>query len=145
MTILIVLQVCDFGMSRALAGDFISTTSGIGTPQWSAPEVMRGEKVSEKSDVYSFGVVLWEIVMCQRPWKNLRPEQVVFAVAGGGKGLPLSSSLQPEVTSLIEECWHLQPPERPSFASIVKRLSKLNELRTASSSSCGASQDYKAT
>ena len=118
-------------MSRALSGDFISTTAGIGTPQWAAPEVMRGEKVSEKSDVYSFGVVLWEIVMVERPWRSLRPEQVVFAVGGGSRGLNLPSSLQPEVSNLIRECWHPQPSERPSFAAIFKRLSKLKELKTS--------------
>jgi len=125
------MQVCDFGLSRALSGDFISTTAGIGTPQWAAPEVMRGEKVSEKSDVYSFGVVLWEIVMVESPWKGMRPEQVIFAV-GGGRSLHLVSSIiQPEVSNLIKDCWLPQPGNRPSFASIVQRLSKLSELRTA--------------
>ena len=92
---------------------------------------MRGENVSEKSDVYSFGVVLWEMVMVERPWKNLRPEQVVFAVGGGGQSLHLSSDMQPEVSSLILDCWNPQPHQRPSFASIVERLYKLSELRTA--------------
>lgn len=92
---------------------------------------MRGEKVSEKCDVYSFGVVLWEIVMAERPWRNLRPEQVVFAVGGGGQILHLSSDLQPEVSSLILDCWNPRPHLRPSFASIVEELSKLSELRTA--------------
>ena len=111
-----------------MAGDFISTTSGIGTPQWTAPEVMRGERISEKSDVFSFGVVLWEIVMVERPWKNLRPEQVIFAVGAAGQSLPLSPNLQPEVYRLIKDCWNPQPCERPSFASIIEKLSNLNEL-----------------
>ena len=94
---------------------------------------MRGEKVSEKSDVYSSGVVLWEMVMVERPWKNLRPEQVVFAVGGGGQSLHLSSGLQPEVSNLILDCWIAQPHQRPSFAFILERLSQLSELRTAAS------------
>ena len=124
-----------------MAGDFISTTSGIGTPQWTAPEVMRGERISEKSDVFSFGVVLWEIVMVERPWSSLRPEQVVFAVGGGGQSLHLSSRLQPEVSSLILDCWNPQPHQRPSFASIVERLSQLSELRTALTSKTLTSSD----
>ena len=103
----------------------------MGTPQWTAPEVMRGERVSEKSDVYSFGVVLWEIVMVQQPWKHLRPEQVVFAVGSGASSLDLSSISQPDVSSLIQDCWHPQAQQRPSFAAIIKRLSGLSELRTS--------------
>ena len=111
----------------------------MGTPQWTAPEVMRGEKVSEKSDVYSFGVVLWEIVMVERPWRNLRPEQVVFTVGSGAHSLHLSSSLQPEVSSLILDCWNPQPPQRPSFAAIIERLSELTELRNIMASPSSSS------
>ena len=102
---------------------------------------MRGENVSEKSDVYSFGVVLWEMVMVERPWKNLRPEQVVFAVGGGAQSLHLSSDMQPEVSSLILDCWNPQPHQRPPFASIVERLSQLSELRTALTSKTLTSSD----
>jgi serine/threonine-protein kinase CTR1 len=135
----LILQVCDFGLSRVLSGEYISTTSGIGTPQWTAPEVMRGDKVSEKSDVFSFGVVLWEIAMLEQPWKQLRPEQVVFAVGGGGQSLHLSSHLQPEVSSLIQDCLCPQPHERPSFAVIIERLSQLTELKNVLPSSSSSS------
>ena len=32
-----------------------------GTPCWTAPEVLRGEKYSESADVYSFGIIMWEV------------------------------------------------------------------------------------
>lgn len=100
---------------------------------------MRGDKVSEKSDVFSFGVVLWEIAMLEQPWKQLRPEQVVFAVGGGGQSLRLSSHLQPEVSSLIQDCLCPQPHERPSFAAIIERLSQLTELKNVLPSSSSSS------
>ena len=69
--------------------------------------------------------------MVESPWKGMRPEQVIFAV-GGGRSLHLVSSIiQPEVSELITQCWLPQPRERPSFVSIVERLSRLNELKTA--------------
>ena len=52
------VQVCDFGLSRVLKSDYLASTMGMGTVQYTSPEVMKGGNVSEKSDVYSFGVVL---------------------------------------------------------------------------------------
>ena len=52
----------------------------VGTPEWTAPEVLKDEQFTEKADVYSFGVVLWEICTRQRPFKGLTQMQVVVAV-----------------------------------------------------------------
>lgn len=40
----------DFGLSRAL--DASHTMTSCGTPQWAAPEVIRGDAYSEKADIY---------------------------------------------------------------------------------------------
>ena len=47
------LQVCDFGLSQELA-DHNQEEMGDGSPQWTAPEKLRGESVDEKVDVYSY-------------------------------------------------------------------------------------------
>lgn len=54
---------------------------------------------------------------------------VVLAVGGGGERLPLDPSLQPEVISLIMDCWNQEPMLRPSFTEIIRRLSDLTELK----------------
>jgi len=126
------MQVSDFGQSRILQSDYLPSTLGMGTVQYTSPEVMRGEKVSEKSDVYSFGVVLWELVTLEVPWKGLRAEQVIFAVGANQELLPLDDAMQPEVRSLIRACWHPQPRERPSFATIIKSLSEMSGVQTLS-------------
>ena len=136
------IKVCDFGLSRILNADYLPSTLGMGDVQYASPEVMKGGHVSEKSDVYSFGVVLWEMVTLITPWRDLRPEQVVLAVAGEGKQLSLDDGMQAEVRRLIEECWRPLPRERPSFAWLIKRLSEmkgitcLNHRSGASTSIC---------
>lgn len=119
------VKVCDFGLSRFKANSFISSKSVAGTPEWMAPEFLRGEPSNEKSDVYSFGVILWELVTMQQPWSGLGPAQVVGAVAFQNRRLAIPQNTSPILASLMESCWADEPAQRPSFASIVETLKKL--------------------
>ncbi|KAK1367013.1 Serine/threonine-protein kinase CTR1 [Heracleum sosnowskyi] len=119
------VKVCDFGLSRFKANTFISSKSVAGTPEWMAPEFLRGEPSNEKSDVYSYGVILWEFVTLQQPWSGLGPAQVVGAVAFQNRRLAIPQNTSPILTSLMESCWSDEPAHRPSFKSIVDTLKKL--------------------
>ncbi|XP_071717264.1 serine/threonine-protein kinase CTR1-like [Rutidosis leptorrhynchoides] len=119
------VKVCDFGLSRFKANTFISSKSVAGTPEWMAPEFLRGEPSNEKSDVYSFGVILWELVTMKQPWNGLSPAQVVGAVAFQNRKLTIPINTPPALTSLMESCWADDPTQRPTFKSIVISLKKL--------------------
>ncbi|XP_024963779.1 serine/threonine-protein kinase CTR1 [Cynara cardunculus var. scolymus] len=119
------VKVCDFGLSRFKANTFISSKSVAGTPEWMAPEFLRGEPSNEKSDVYSFGVILWELVTMQQPWNGLSPAQVVGAVAFQNRKLTIPINTSPALTSLMESCWADDPTQRPAFRSIVNSLKRL--------------------
>ncbi|KAK6130532.1 hypothetical protein DH2020_035713 [Rehmannia glutinosa] len=119
------VKVCDFGLSRFKANTFISSKSVAGTPEWMAPEFLRGEPSNEKSDVYSFGVILWELITMQQPWSGLSPAQVVGAVAFQNRRLSIPQNTSPILVSLMESCWADDPAQRPSFTNIVDTLKKL--------------------
>ncbi|CAM0902719.1 unnamed protein product [Alopecurus aequalis] len=119
------VKVGDFGLSRFKATTFISSKSVAGTPEWMAPEFLRGEPSNEKCDVYSFGVILWELLTMQQPWGGLGPAQVVGAVAFQNRRLPIPQDTIPELAALIESCWADDPSQRPPFSSIVDTLKKL--------------------
>ncbi|XP_068657061.1 serine/threonine-protein kinase CTR1 [Aristolochia californica] len=119
------IKVCDFGLSRFKANTFISSKSVAGTPEWMAPEFLRGEPSNEKSDVYSFGVILWELITMQQPWSGLGPAQVVGAVAFQNRRLTIPPNTSPTLVALMESCWADDPKQRPSFQSIVESLKKL--------------------
>ncbi|KAF0894032.1 hypothetical protein E2562_033912 [Oryza meyeriana var. granulata] len=119
------VKVGDFGLSRFKANTFISSKSVAGTPEWMAPEFLRGEPSNEKCDVYSFGVILWELMTMQQPWSGLSPAQVVGAVAFQNRRLPIPQDTVPELAALVESCWDDDPRQRPSFSSIVDTLKKL--------------------
>ncbi|XVE95172.1 hypothetical protein REPUB_Repub02eG0073200 [Reevesia pubescens] len=119
------VKVCDFGLSRFKADTFISSKSVAGTPEWMAPEFLRGEPSNEKSDVYSFGVIMWELVTMQQPWNGLSPAEVVGAVAFQNRRLAIPPNTSPKLASLMESCWDDDPAQRPSFANVVEALKKL--------------------
>jgi serine/threonine protein kinase len=47
--------VADFGLARIKEDN--ATMTRCGTPCWTAPEVIRGERYDERADVYSFGII----------------------------------------------------------------------------------------
>ncbi|THU56994.1 hypothetical protein C4D60_Mb11t23070 [Musa balbisiana] len=119
------VKVCDFGLSRFKANTYLSSKSVAGTPEWMAPEFLRGEPSNEKCDVYSFGVILWELLTMQQPWSGLNPAQVVGAVAFQNRRLAIPQDTCPVLAALMESCWADDPRQRPSFSSIVDTLKKL--------------------
>jgi serine/threonine protein kinase len=65
-------MVTDFGIARILdpeARALQPTQAGvvIGTPDYMAPEQLRGEPVSQRADIYSLGVVLYEMLCGDLP------------------------------------------------------------------------------
>ena len=72
------VKVADFGLSRAQS---TNTMSAAGTPQWSAPEVIRQEKYTTKADVYSFGVIVYELISRKVPYANMGPLTAARQVA----------------------------------------------------------------
>jgi serine/threonine protein kinase len=45
----------------------VQFTTLVGTPAWTAPELIANRSYTEKVDVYSFSVFLWELMCRQTP------------------------------------------------------------------------------
>jgi serine/threonine protein kinase len=103
----------------------------VGTPMWMAPEIIIGKQYTEKADVYAFGIILWEILTRLEPYEDKEPMQIVVEVVNDGlrPTLPDECKASPLVP-LMKDCWHADPDQRPTFAIIVERLSKMFEDET---------------
>jgi len=120
------LVLADFGMARAkarLAGS-ATMTSGLGTLQWTAPEVLQSDRYSEAADIFSAGVVLWELSnRGQVPWHGLTQASVALAVCKGQR--PPLDGTRPRLEGVIARCWHADPRCRPDAAELVGLLGDL--------------------
>lgn len=115
------VKVCDFGLSRVKLSAKLSVGSKLGTPEWTAPEVLQSSVSNEASDVYSFGVVLWEIWTGKIPWEELNPTQVIITVGFHNERLPIPDDIDDWVRDLIQDCFK-RADQRPSFQEIILRL-----------------------
>lgn len=131
-------KICDFGMSLHIDKLGDPAAEGGGTPQWLAPEVIRGQPFSKAADVFSFGIVLWELATRSLPHpdrqdnmfdlmdeiadRGLRPglQNIEFST-GGKENLELEQSY----LTLMTHCWHDDPQSRPGFNGIERSLKEM--------------------
>jgi serine/threonine-protein kinase len=95
-----------------------------GTPEYIAPEQVRGTDGDGRTDLYSAGVVLFETLAGRRPFENASAERLLEAhlgqqppwfadVLGPGHGIP------PAVEAVVRRCLAKSPAERPASAAAL--------------------------
>lgn len=84
--------ITDFGLAQQPAGTDGIALSGVrgGTPEYMAPELLRGDQSSVASDIYALGVILHELACGKRPattgeppLPRLNPKQISSAKWNG--------------------------------------------------------------
>ena len=119
------LKVGDFGLSRLKEGD--RTMTLVGSPMWTAPEVICGTRYAESADVYSYGIILWEIMTLQHPFANANLHHILAQVPLGLRPAIPPSFPKPWV-ELMSSCWATAPADRPSFEQILNSLDSMSSV-----------------
>jgi serine/threonine protein kinase len=123
------VKVADFGFARIKEEN--ATMTRCGTPCWTAPEVIRGEKYGEKADVYSFGVVMWEVLTRKQPFAGRNFMGVSLDVLEG-KRPQVPADCPAEFKKLMKKCWHADASKRPSMEDVLSRLDDILQTARAS-------------
>jgi len=124
------LRVADFGFARVRA-DSLHMTGMRGTGAWMAPEVFEGKPYTELVDVFSYGIILWEIWSRQRPYPDIQ-----FANVLGHKVVkeklrpPIPDDCPARWVGLMKDCWSHTPQHRPSFESVLGRITDMESSLT---------------
>ncbi len=124
-------KVCDFGLAHLKLDGGGVMTARTGSPMWTAPEVLKGETITEAADTYSFGMLLFELLTRRLPHGNVSAPQVVIGVITGMLKQPeyhagVAGRAYPEpLPDLMRTCWQYETAKRPSFETVLDKLDEI--------------------
>jgi serine/threonine protein kinase len=110
------VKVADFGFARIKEEN--ATMTRCGTPCWTAPEVIRGDKYDERADVFSFGVVMWQVLTRKEPFAGRNFMGVSLDVLEG-KRPQIPNDCPPDFAKVMKKCWHATPDKRPKMEDVL--------------------------
>ena len=135
------VKLLDFGIAKLLgrqqsASDLTRTEYQALTPEFAAPEQVRGESVSTTTDVYSLGVLLYLLLAGQRPYDLRRksPGEIERIICTEVPAKPSSSApagLQRELRGDLDliVMTALQKPEARRYQSPAALAQDLQRFR----------------
>ena len=109
----------DFGVAKRVSGDRLTVPGQVvGTLDYMAPEMLRGEATDRRVDVYALGCLLYEVLTGEVPF--VRDTDAARIAAHVGDAVPSVRRLAPAVSRALDEVVRSAlaklPDERPARA-----------------------------
>lgn len=98
------IRIMDFGIARSQGSrrlTFVGFTPAMGTPDYMAPEQVRGSRGDERTDIYSLGAILYEMSTGEAPFAGDSAYVIMNARVTGDPAAP--RKVNPKLTPVIEE------------------------------------------
>ncbi|MGA2584325.1 MAG: protein kinase [Tepidisphaeraceae bacterium] len=119
------IRIMDFGIAkfegqrRLTFGGF---TPAMGTPDYMAPEQVKGKRGDERTDIYSLGAILYEMVTGSAPFEGDNPFIIMNSRLSGDPVAPRKRNPQisPQVEEIILHAMARKPEERYPSALALK-------------------------
>lgn len=105
------VYLTDFGIARYM-DTAVTTSSGLGTPLYMAPEQILGERLSARTDIYALGVLLFELLTGARPFT-------------GDTGVPPEVGENPSDRIRYQQIYVPPPDPRSLNPQIPERLAQV--------------------
>ncbi|MFG3141700.1 serine/threonine-protein kinase [Streptomyces sp. NPDC048211] len=117
-------RVIDFGVAHVLDVPLDSTITPegmlVGSPEFMAPEQIRGQRVSPASDVFALGCVLTYAATARSPFEAEERglHALMFRIAYEEPDL---TGLPESVSEVVRDCLAKEPGDRPSVEEVLDR------------------------
>jgi serine/threonine-protein kinase len=111
------VRVMDFGIAKAAASrrlTFGGFSPTMGTPDYMAPEQVKGQRGDERTDIYSLGAMLYEMVTGRVPFEGQNAYMVMKARLIGDPVAPrvYNPKIRLEVEEIILHAMARNPADR---------------------------------
>ena len=119
------IRMMDFGIAKA-AGlrrlTFSGFSASLGTPDYMAPEQVKGKRGDARTDIYSLGVMLYEMVTGALPFEGTNPYAIMHARLAGDPIAPRkwNPELSPQLEEILLHALERQPYDRYPSAAAMK-------------------------
>jgi len=126
------VKVLDFGLAKHISSGHArpqQTLHGliIGTPEYMAPEQVRGDPVSARTDLYSFGIILFQLLTGQLPFQARVPAEYLVHHLEHTPPSPLElrPDLPPPLARLVLKLLEKAPEARPTVDEVRAGLQEI--------------------
>jgi serine/threonine-protein kinase len=111
------IRIMDFGIAKSLKMrriTFVGFSPSMGTPDYMAPEQVKGTRGDVRTDIYALGAILYEMCTGSTPFEGDSPYAVMNARLTGDPVAPrkINPTLMPAVEEIILRAMERNPAER---------------------------------
>jgi serine/threonine-protein kinase len=128
------IRLMDFGIAKSMKMrriTFVGFSPSMGTPDYMAPEQVKGKRGDERTDIYALGAILYEMCTGATPFEGESPYAVMNARLTGDPVAPrkINPKLTPAVEEIILHAMERNPSERyPSAAAMKAELDDYEKI-----------------
>jgi len=132
MTNVLRAKITDFGLARPVADSGLTEAGSlVGTPQYMAPEQVRGEPLDFRSDLFSFGCVLYAMCTRETPFGADRTQKILRRILDEQPRpiLEINPRIPVELIRIVDKLLAKNPSDRFQSAKDVRTLLRRQMLR----------------
>jgi serine/threonine-protein kinase len=124
------IRIMDFGIARAAQSrriTFVGFTPAMGTPDYMAPEQVKGGRGDERTDIYSLGAILYEMTTGEPPFAGDSAYVIMNARVTGDPVAPrkINEHITPVLEEIILHAMERDPKRR--YQSAVDMKAELDD------------------
>jgi serine/threonine-protein kinase len=120
------IRIMDFGIAKMESArrlTFGGFTPAMGTPDYMAPEQVKGKRGDRRTDIYSLGAILYELVTGSVPFEGANPFIIMNSRLSGDPVAPRqrNDKVSPQVEEIVLHAMARNPQERYATAMEMKQ------------------------